>query len=98
MGVHWRGSPVREYASAAGLVALATGLGLLLRNRLAVIDIAMVLLLAVVAASARYRRGPALLAALLSIVAFDFLFVPPYYAFDVHDTAYVLTFGVMLVV
>ena len=58
----------------------------------------MVLLLGVVVVSARYRRGPALLASLLSIAAFDFLFVPPYYTFDVHDGAYLLTFAVMLVV
>ena len=44
----------------------------------------------------RYRRGPAILASLLSIAAFDFGFVPPYYTFDVHDPAYYLTFGVML--
>ena len=58
----------------------------------------MVLLLGVVVVSARYPRGPALLASLLSIAAFDFLFVPPYYTFDVHDGAYLLTFAVMLAV
>ena len=42
--------------------------------------------------------GPALLASVLSIAAFDFVFVPPYYTFNVHDGAYFLTFGVMLVV
>src|SRR5439155_1382093 len=34
----------------------------------------------------------------LSIAVFDFVFVPPYYTFNVHDTAYFLTFGVMLAV
>ena len=71
---------------------------LLWRSRLSPVDVAMVLLLGVVVVSARYRRGPALLASLLSIAAFDFLFVPPYYTFDVHDGAYLLTFAVMLVV
>jgi two-component system sensor histidine kinase KdpD len=69
-----------------------------LRSHLATVDVAMLLLLGVVAVAARYRRGPALLASVVSIAAFDFLFVPPYYAFDVHDTAYLLTFVVMLVV
>src|SRR5439155_9524037 len=62
------------------------------------VDVAMVLLLGVVAVAARYRRGPAVLASVLSIAVFDFVFVPPYYTFGVHDTAYFLTFGVMLAV
>ena len=48
--------------------------------------------------AARYHRGPSLLSCLASIAAFDFLFVPPYYTFQVHETAYLLTFAVMLVV
>jgi two-component system, OmpR family, sensor histidine kinase KdpD len=62
------------------------------------VDVAMVLLLGVVAVAALYRRGPAVLASVLSIAVFDFVFVPPYYTFGVHDTAYFLTFGVMLAV
>ena len=87
-----------EYLRAAGIVVIATAACLLLRSRLASIDVAMVLLLGVVAAAATHRRGPALGASLLTIVAFDFLFVPPYGTFNVFDTAYYLTFGVMLVV
>jgi two-component system sensor histidine kinase KdpD len=51
-----------------------------------------------VAVAARYSRGPALFSSILSIAAFNFLFVPPYYTFNVRDTSYFLTFGVMLVV
>jgi two-component system sensor histidine kinase KdpD len=64
----------------------------------AVIDAAMLYLLAVVVAAARYRRGPAVLAAVLGIASFDFFFVHPYYTFSVSDVRYVLTFGVMLLV
>src|SRR5437763_15674136 len=88
----------REYASALGIVALCTALCLALRPRLKRVDVAMVLLLGVVAVAALYRRGPAVLASVLSIAVFDFVFVPPYYTFGVHDTAYFLTFGVMLAV
>ncbi|HEV8612860.1 MAG TPA: DUF4118 domain-containing protein, partial [Gemmatimonadales bacterium] len=93
-----RSSLAREYAGATGIVVVATALCLVLRPRLATIDVAMLLLVGVVAVAARYQRGPALLATALSIAAFDFLFVPPYYTFNVHDTAYFFTFGVMLVV
>src|SRR5215510_9439458 len=98
MGAFGRRARELEYLKAAGLVALATALGLLLRERLAPIDVAMLLLVAVVAVGARWRRGPAVFASLLSIAAFDFLFVPPWYTFAVHDASYLLTFGVMLVV
>jgi two-component system sensor histidine kinase KdpD len=87
-----------EYAWSVCIIALTTAVGLLLRRHLQIIDVAMLLLLAVVVVGYRYRRGPALLASLLSIAAFDLLFVPPYYAFHVHDPAYYLTFGVMLAV
>ncbi|MES2124910.1 MAG: DUF4118 domain-containing protein [Gemmatimonadota bacterium] len=87
-----------EYLKAAGIVMVATVACLALRSRLASIDVVMILLLGVVAAAATHRRGPALVASLLSIAAFDLLFVPPYGTFNVFDTAYYLTFGVMLLV
>jgi two-component system sensor histidine kinase KdpD len=38
------------------------------------------------------------LASVLSVGAFDFFFVPPFYTFAVSDTQYFVTFGVMLLV
>ena len=38
----------------------------------------MIYLLVVVIAAARFGRGPSLLAATLSVLAFDFFFIPPY--------------------
>ena len=37
----------------------------------------MLYLLVVVLAAARFGRGPSLLAATLSVLAFDFFFIPP---------------------
>ena len=88
----------REYLGAVGTIALAAALCLLLRARLQITDIGMLFLLAVVFAAGRWHRGPALLATLLAIAAFDYGFVPPYYTFGVSDKAYFLTFAVMLVV
>jgi two-component system, OmpR family, sensor histidine kinase KdpD len=87
-----------EYAWAVLVVVVTTALCLALRPRLKIVDVAMVYLLGVVLVSARHRRGAAVLASVLSIAVFDFVFVPPYYTFDVHDSAYILTFGVMLAV
>ena len=58
----------------------------------------MVYLLGVIIVATRYGRGPSLLATLLSVAAFDFFFVPPYFTFAVSDTQYLVTFAVMLVV
>ncbi|HJV68795.1 ATP-binding protein, partial [Ideonella sp.] len=58
----------------------------------------MMFLLAVVLVAVRYGRGPAVLAAFLSVAAFDFLYVPPRFTFSVNDAQYLVTFAVMLVV
>jgi len=61
-------------------------------------NLIMVYLVGVVYVAARYARGPSVLAAVLSVLAFDFFFVPPYLTFHVADTQYVVTFAVMLLV
>ena len=58
----------------------------------------MVYLLGVVVVATRFGRGASLLASVLSVAAFDFFFVPPYFTFAVSDTEYLVTFAVMLVV
>ena len=95
------GSPPREYAAAAAIAVVPTVLGLMLRwigFQVPQIDAAMLYLLAVVVASARFRRGPAVVASLVGIASFDYFFVHPFFTFSVSDVRYVLTFGVMLVV
>ncbi len=89
---------VGESFLALLVVGAATGAALLFRSHLATIDVAMLLLLAVVAVASRVGRLAALLASVLSILAFDLLFVPPYYTLSVDDSAYILTFVVMLTV
>lgn len=61
-------------------------------------NIVMLYLLGVVVVALRWGRGPAVLAAFVSVAAYDFFFVPPSFSFAVSDVQYVLTFGVMLVV
>ena len=61
-------------------------------------NIVMLFLLTVVIAALRYGRGPAMLAAFLSVALFDFFFVAPQFSFAVNDAQYLVTFAVMLVV
>jgi two-component system sensor histidine kinase KdpD len=89
---------LRDYLEAMAAVALATVVSLALRAQVQSTDIAMIFLLAVVVASSRLPQRPSLVACFLSIAAFDFCFVPPYYTFAVSDVRYVLTFVVMLVI
>jgi two-component system sensor histidine kinase KdpD len=61
-------------------------------------DLALIFLLATVVVATRLGLGPAILSAVLGILAYDFLFVPPYFAFNIHDDTYTTTFMMMLVV
>jgi len=94
-----RPSPVWQgYAGTAALVGVATAVGAATRLRGDLPDEAIVYLLAVVIAAARYGRWPSLLAAVLSVLAFDFFFVPPVFALEVAEKRFVLTLGIMLLV
>lgn len=92
-----RSSPGRAYAWSLGVVALCTGVSALLFPHLELTNLVMVYLLGVVAAATWLGRGPSILAAVLSVAAFDFFFVQPYLTFAVSDTEYLITFAVMLV-
>jgi two-component system, OmpR family, sensor histidine kinase KdpD len=61
-------------------------------------NIVAIFILAVVLVGVRLGRGPAALAAVLNVCAFDFFFVPPRFSFAVSDVQYLLTFCIMLAV
>ena len=61
-------------------------------------NIVAIYILTVVLAGVRFGRGPAALAAVLCVSAFDFFFVPPRFSFAVSDVQYLLTFFIMLAV
>jgi two-component system, OmpR family, sensor histidine kinase KdpD len=88
----------REYAWAAVAVVAATLAARAMVPREDRADVVMVYLFAVVVASFRLRRGPSTFAALSSIAAFDFFFVPPVLTLAVVDLRHVITFATMLLV
>jgi two-component system, OmpR family, sensor histidine kinase KdpD len=90
--------PWRPYAMSAAICAGVTLLTAPMHSVLDLANIVMVFLLAVVLVAVRYGRGPAVMAAFLSVGAFDFFYVPPRFTFSVGDAQYLLTFAVMLVV
>ena len=86
------------YLVAAGACALLTAATMPLESFVDLPNIVMLFLLAVLAVALRYGRGPAALASVLNVAAFDYFFVPPKLSFSVADFQYLLTFGVMLAV
>jgi two-component system sensor histidine kinase KdpD len=81
-------------ASCVAIILAATPL----HAYLDLANIVMLFLLGTVGVAMRFGRGPAALAALLNVAAFDWFFVPPRLSFAVSDVQYVVTFAVMLVV
>jgi len=61
-------------------------------------NIAMLFMLTVLLVGVQWGRGPAIIAAILNVLAFDYFFVPPRYSLAVYDPQYYLTFAVMLAV
>ena len=90
--------PFGRYLGGLGLVLLVTLLGFPLRLFLAPTNLVMLFLVAVVFSAVFLGRGPAILASVTSVLAFDFFFIEPRYTFSVRDTEYVLTFIGLLIV
>src|SRR5436190_1649897 len=86
------------YAAAIATVLSSTLLAWLMFPRFELSNIVMVYLLGVVVVAMRFGRAASVLASVLSVAAFDFFFVPPYYTFAVSDSQYLITFAVMFVV
>jgi two-component system sensor histidine kinase KdpD len=87
-----------RYVRAAVGCAAVTALSMPLAAHFDRSNIVAIYLLAVVLVGVRLGRGPAAFAAVLSVSAFDFFFVPPRFSFAVSDVQYLLTFGIMLAV
>jgi two-component system sensor histidine kinase KdpD len=86
------------YACAAGGALACTLIGLAMRPRFDIVNIAMVYLLAVVIVALRFTRGAAIASAVLCVLAFDVVFVPPEGTVTVDDIQYLLTFVIILAV
>ncbi|HWE45950.1 MAG TPA: sensor histidine kinase KdpD [Caulobacteraceae bacterium] len=91
--------PWRGYIAAAGCVAAASGVSVIvdqMSNQTA--NLAMIYLLSVLAAGIGWGMGPALFAAALAAVTYNFFFLQPRLSFYIGHAADVLTFLVFFVV
>jgi two-component system sensor histidine kinase KdpD len=87
----------RPYGWTSLIVAVAGLVGaIMFWLQLAEANIAMTLLLGIVISAAWFGRWPGIYASVISVLVFDFCFVPPRWTFAVSDAQYVITFAVML--
>jgi two-component system sensor histidine kinase KdpD len=89
---------IEPYLGSAGAVAVALGIGLLLKHFIAVQSISLVFLTAILASAIAWGLWPSLFAAIASMAAYNFFFLPPLYTFTVGDPENVLALFFFLIV
>jgi len=88
----------RNFFKVLSLIILCTVIDWSLFRHFALVNLIMVYLLGVTWVAFKYGRRMSMIASTLSVLFFDFFFVPPYLTFAVADVQYILTFVVMLIV
>ena len=94
----WQAEP---FAGSVGMVATALVISLTLRQSLDISNVALVFYTAVLVSAITYGLWPALFACFLSVLAYNFFFLPPLYKFTISDRENVVTlffFGLVAVV
>lgn len=87
-----------DYTASLVLIAAAWGASILLRGAVQPELLLILQLLPVVVTALFFRRGAALFAAALSILAFDLIFVKPYYSLTIEDWSYFAAFAGYVVI
>ena len=91
----------RSYFGSLGFVAVSLGAALLLHQIFSLASVAMTFITAVLVAAVVYGLWPALFASFLSVMAYNFFFLPPLYTFTIEDpenVAALFFFGVTAVI
>lgn len=91
--VHWP-----RYGWALAVTLICTAVAFAMYPYFELTNIVMAYVLGSTIVAVKFGRGPATAAAVASVLAFDFCFVPPRFTFSVGDAQYLVTFAVMLIV
>ncbi|MFD1626308.1 sensor histidine kinase [Azospirillum griseum] len=86
------------FLAAAGYVAAALGVGVALHRVMALNNMALVFLTAVLASAVTGGLGPSLFACVASVLAFNYFFLPPLYTFTIADPENIVALLVFAVV
>jgi two-component system sensor histidine kinase KdpD len=85
-----RAVPPSAYGVSVLMVALAVGISYLIDRLIAVQNLSLVFLTAVLFSALRYGLWPSIMTALLSVAAYNFFFLPPLYTFTIADPSNVV--------
>jgi two-component system, OmpR family, sensor histidine kinase KdpD len=97
----WRMRPESgwpQYAAALGAVAAVTALNLLLAPLVGARSVALIFLMVIVGLAMWVGRGPVYLAAALSAILWNYLFLPPKYTFYVQSLEDAMMLGMYFIV
>jgi two-component system sensor histidine kinase KdpD len=86
------------YGVSITVVGLATIVNFFLYPYFSASNLIMVYLLSVTMVALLGKMGPSILASVLSVLSYDYFFIPPFYHFVVTDIEYFFTLTVMLIV
>ena len=89
---------VLPYAEVAAVTALAVVAGLAILHRVDVPNVSLVFVIPVLAAAVRHGLPASLWAAALSVLAYDYFFLPPLYHFTIADPADVVALVFLMIV
>jgi two-component system sensor histidine kinase KdpD len=89
---------LKPYLMSIALVAIALGCGEVLARFLNVQNVALVFLTAVLVSAVAFGLGAALFTSLLSVLAFNLFFLPPYFSITIADPENVVALFFFLVV
>src|ERR1051326_7263867 len=86
------------YAQGAGVVGLCTILAWDVAPYLTPTNLLMIYLMGAVGVATHLGRGPSIMTAVLSVVIFDFLFIPPPFQFGMSDVEHLFALAVIVAV
>jgi two-component system sensor histidine kinase KdpD len=89
-------TPPRGFVNSLALIVIITVAGWLVKSIISPANVMMLYVLAVVVAAYRWGMRPAIFTAVIGILAFDFVFIPPFFTFRVSDVEYFITFAGMI--
>ena len=90
------GVPPLDYARAAAMVALTTGVGVILRPLIGLNSTDLLYLVPVMASALLHGLRPGIAAGVLAALAYNFFFLPPVYTFTIADPQNAVTVVVLL--
>lgn len=85
------GRPI-NYLMSLLAVAAVTAIAFALRHLLSEVNLLILFLLPIAGSALYLGRGPSVFATIISVLAFDYFFVQPYFTFAVSDVQYFLSF------